>query len=406
MATSIANQMKNLDYHVKLCKELTQSSKQYITDSLLVLQSMIDSSYGEPSPERMQLCYSHLKNLCEEPPQWFSQLGQDTVVACLLDFKSNGYFIEIGCGNGLAISNTYSLESFLNWRGLLVEPNKLYCEDMRLSRSSTIVQYAITDDPSKTELTLTSGNVFGSCQEDVTDNAHAKFLIACRNLGIKQKVRTIDAKSLCSEYNVPRFFEYLSLDIEGGELGIIMDWPFDRHRPLVLSVEHNYGASREKLLDYLAGLGYSSFGLGWDDVFIANELLDLMLSNINPLQQDKMNSQPPSYPADQITSSSCFRSRLLASNWALRDQLTREIQRMKDDSLEMISKTNQQLVTLEEELEKLQTKTYQQIVTLEEELEELRIRSMRKPHLLRQLYSKFWEKIKRIIGKNSNVLDQ
>ena len=55
-------------------------------------------------------------------PLWASQLGQDKLVAGLFNFMKGEYFIEIGRGNGTIISNTYTLEHFFEWRGLLVEP--------------------------------------------------------------------------------------------------------------------------------------------------------------------------------------------------------------------------------------------------------------------------------------------
>lgn len=53
-----------------------------------------------------------------------SELGQDILALNLSNFKNNGYFIEIGAGDGKTFSNTYLLEKKLNWKGILVEPNK------------------------------------------------------------------------------------------------------------------------------------------------------------------------------------------------------------------------------------------------------------------------------------------
>ncbi len=58
------------------------------------------------------------------------QKGQvDYLVNNVLNYEKNGlliddyYFIDLACADGVTINNTYFLEKFLNWDGLLFEPN-------------------------------------------------------------------------------------------------------------------------------------------------------------------------------------------------------------------------------------------------------------------------------------------
>ena len=51
-----------------------------------------------------------------------SQFGQDMWVIALFQGKQNGFFLEIGGGDGLWISNTLLLEREFGWNGILVEP--------------------------------------------------------------------------------------------------------------------------------------------------------------------------------------------------------------------------------------------------------------------------------------------
>lgn len=41
------------------------------------------------------------------------------------DFQKNGIFIEVGALDGETRSNTLYLERYLNWTGLLIEPDPL-----------------------------------------------------------------------------------------------------------------------------------------------------------------------------------------------------------------------------------------------------------------------------------------
>lgn len=279
--------INNLKSLILAWKEFSLSATRYTTYSAQGLAAMVDSAYGVPTSNSMSSLYEYSEERCEDLPQWASQLGQDKLAAALLDMKKGGFFIEIECGNGIIISNTFSLETFLSWKSLLVEPNPRYCKDMRRTRSSVVVERALSPDARKKDLTLISGNVYGSCKQDALEGPHAEFLQDCKKLSLTEKVPTIEPKALCVEYKVPELFDYLSLDIEGGELDIILAWPFEDHRPLLLSVEHNYGPDRMAVRSHLKSLDYSVFGIDFDDFFVANELLGLSPSNKQHHQEQK-----------------------------------------------------------------------------------------------------------------------
>src|SRR5690606_31382762 len=55
-----------------------------------------------------------------------------------------GWFVEAGGHDGYTHSNTYYLERFRGWRGLLVEPAPSLAREARLERTrSTVVQAAL-----------------------------------------------------------------------------------------------------------------------------------------------------------------------------------------------------------------------------------------------------------------------
>jgi len=53
-----------------------------------------------------------------------SQVFQDLFVIYFSKLKYNGYFIEIGGGNGVDLSNTYLLEKKYKWKGIICEPDR------------------------------------------------------------------------------------------------------------------------------------------------------------------------------------------------------------------------------------------------------------------------------------------
>ncbi|KAF6201526.1 hypothetical protein GE061_003917 [Apolygus lucorum] len=82
---------------------------QKLKDNFLVAPpSMIDHKY-------------RLKNPRLQDPS----MGQGEKVRSILQNKKNGFFIEVGALDGETRSNTLYFERFLNWTGLLIEPDPL-----------------------------------------------------------------------------------------------------------------------------------------------------------------------------------------------------------------------------------------------------------------------------------------
>ena len=67
-----------------------------------------------------------------------SQLRQDIFALFILNFKKKGFFIEIGAADGIHCSNTYLMEKYLSWDGVLVEPLEIYNENLQRNRNSII----------------------------------------------------------------------------------------------------------------------------------------------------------------------------------------------------------------------------------------------------------------------------
>lgn len=85
-----------------------------------------------------------------------------------LNFK-NGFYIECGANDGVNQSNTWYFEKVLNWRGILIEPNKKIFEELKKNRSSKNIfenVALVSDSFSKKKIYLTNDNL----QSKITDN--------------------------------------------------------------------------------------------------------------------------------------------------------------------------------------------------------------------------------------------
>jgi hypothetical protein len=57
---------------------------------------------------------------------FLGQSKQDEFVIKMLNFKKNGYFLEIGSNDPININNTYKLEKEYLWEGIMVEYDKKF----------------------------------------------------------------------------------------------------------------------------------------------------------------------------------------------------------------------------------------------------------------------------------------
>jgi hypothetical protein len=88
---------------------------------------------------------------------FYGQAAQDFFVLKLLNFKTNGFFLEIGTNDPIDINNTYLLEKKYNWSGLMVECEQIYEEKYIKERTS---KYIIGDARTIDYLTFFKNNNF------------------------------------------------------------------------------------------------------------------------------------------------------------------------------------------------------------------------------------------------------
>jgi len=55
--------------------------------------------------------------------EYYSQHGEDFILDLIFDHKKSGFFVEVGCIDGLRFSNTLFFEK-LGWKGICIEAHK------------------------------------------------------------------------------------------------------------------------------------------------------------------------------------------------------------------------------------------------------------------------------------------
>ena len=189
-----------------------------------------------------------------------AQLMQDLFVDYVLN-KENGFFVEVGACDGLVHSNSYYLEKNKKWNGILCEPSEFWHEKLIINRPNCFIEKKpiFSDLKKKVNFSVKAG---GRSHIDNNDNDNDKNLIdsiTLNQLFLKQGVDIID---------------YLSIDTEGSEFDILSALNFNKYRPTIITVEHNYKKiNRKKIFNLLKNNNYSRYFKSisrFDDWYIDN----------------------------------------------------------------------------------------------------------------------------------------
>jgi len=149
-----------------------------------------------------------------------SQAGQDRFVLQSLDYKHNGFYLEIGAYHSKEISNTYILENQYNWSGVSFDIVPEYVDEFNSNR--------------KNKCYLADATKF-------------------------------DYKTFLNEINAPKQIDYLQIDIEPAEnsLQALMALPLEDYRFSVITFEHDLYSDpknleiKNKQKEILFNLGYT-----------------------------------------------------------------------------------------------------------------------------------------------------
>lgn len=161
--------------------------------------------------------------------------GMDTVLAELLP-DEGGVFLEAGAHDGYTQSNTYFLERYRGWQGILVEAiPELHRKAARRRRRSHVVHAALVGPGlAGNPVTIHFGDLMSKVGDD---GSHAAG--GLRNAGraaytVDVPGRTLSDVITDAGLGVP---DIVVLDIEGNELDALRGLDLARHAPRMLVIE-------------------------------------------------------------------------------------------------------------------------------------------------------------------------
>lgn len=186
----------------------------------------------------------------------FSENDCDFWVLDKTNYKHNGYFVDLGAGDGVTGSNTFLLEKFYKWDGIVCDPNPQFLKSLCGARDCTICDLAVWSESGKIlnyQFLADQRNFYGwNFRSGIVDRVSPtdiKFR--------KHKVYSISLNDLLDLYNAPTDIDYVKLDVEGSEVDILSTFDFTKYNVGLFTVESDTDSNRKKVIDILHKHGYT-----------------------------------------------------------------------------------------------------------------------------------------------------
>lgn len=192
-------------------------------------------------------------------PIYYSQFGEDKILAEIFNGKSNGLCVEVGANDGVNDSTSMYFEK-IGWNCILLEPNPVLCKLIRASRNSTLVEFAASDRSGEVTLFVAEGAERAHGVSTLNSSEEALNKIKSYGFTYKEvKVQTKPLDEILSDLKLDREIDFISVDVEGHELEVLRGFSIERWKPTIILVEDNSNYENAVVSDYLSGLGYLRF---------------------------------------------------------------------------------------------------------------------------------------------------
>jgi Methyltransferase FkbM domain len=193
---------------------------------------------------------------------FYSQTGEDKWVSeAVFPGVKNGFFLDVGSGDGTIISNTKALEQ-KGWTGICIDAFPRNMQD----RTCQIFKEVVFSKAGERVKFWAHTEGWGGIVD--TLGSEAKNIMQTAPI---VEFTTVTLADILERAKAPRFIHYVSMDIEGGELPALKGFPFDKYQIGALTVEHNYlEPKRSEIKALMESHGYKRVHtLYRDDLYVA-----------------------------------------------------------------------------------------------------------------------------------------
>ncbi|MDR2601798.1 MAG: FkbM family methyltransferase [Spirochaetaceae bacterium] len=199
------------------------------------------------------------------------QVWQDGIAYLYFNGKKDGFYIDIGANDGVAINNTLVFEQ-LGWKGICVEPVPEIFNELKKNRTCDCYNVAIANKSGESvEFIKAEGVEVLSGLTSEMAQAHKNRILRENGKIRKIYVKTLSFADLMADYKGLKHIDFMSIDVEGAEMSILKAINFKEYSFGLITVENNeeVKGGGNRLKKYMKEQGYKVYAdLGLDIMFI------------------------------------------------------------------------------------------------------------------------------------------
>ncbi|MEI6378642.1 MAG: adenine phosphoribosyltransferase [Candidatus Falkowbacteria bacterium] len=230
----------------------------------------------------------------------YAQEGEDLILASyLLRQKHRGFYVDIGANHPKKFSNSY-LYYLHGWQGIAIDPwpeaKELFA---RYRPDDIFINCGVANKDADLDYYCFKSSLMNTFSAEDAKSLESDPDEGCRLIEKKQiKVRKL--KDILDEqrgFIAGRQIDFMSIDVEGGEMAVLESNDWSRYRPSFIAIEiHSFDLSRTNeflVHNYLAEKGYE---------LIAKTLLTAIYK-YNPVDRsyfDERIRKIPDFPKEGI----------------------------------------------------------------------------------------------------------
>jgi FkbM family methyltransferase len=205
--------------------------------------------------------------------KYYSQHGEDFLVDQVFKGKTNGFYVEIGCLDGIEFSNTYFFEK-KGWDGICVEAHKDFIEMLKVNRKHSQIVHCAVGEKDQDNVIFYANKIGSLSTLDKTEEErwkknYTEFFTGFEEQQVKMRTLT----SIFDELNVKEI-DFISLDIEGYEVQALSGMNLKKYRPRIFIIEYKDEKHKSEVEGVLFQYRYSFLAKIGCNLFYGTEIAD------------------------------------------------------------------------------------------------------------------------------------
>lgn len=173
--------------------------------------------------ELMKIKWAKLRGKKEYYSQSNSQHGEDKWLSENYNLFKKGFFVDVGAGDPILLSNTYYFERN-GWSGICIEADKGKIWNLIKNRDAIIEEAAVSDKPGIVNFEYNETPVLSG----ITDNG-SHFPT--------KSIKAYTLNTILEKHKIKKI-DLLSIDVEGFELNVLKGLNFDKYKPQIIISEY------------------------------------------------------------------------------------------------------------------------------------------------------------------------